>query len=290
MVVNTFKRSWKLTKLSFGVIDKDREILIYPLLAVFFSLIFMTIVGLPLGVLTLFKGVVPQLGYLWYVVLFVYYLGLSFIATFFNYCVVFTAKKRFEGGDATFSESIKLALSNIHLIFLWSMLAATVGIILKMLESAAEKSKGAGKILLNLLRGLLGLAWHIATIFVIQGIVFNHLTPFKAIVKSVRVLKKTWGESIIRYFGLGLIQFIVILAGTFILGIPLILIGFINPFVWVLAVVILFLYIFLVSLIFGVATNIYNTALYIYATEGKIPEGYSREIMEHAFKAKKKKF
>jgi len=75
-----------------------------------------------------------------YVLLGVSYLGLSFIATFFNVCVVYTTKTRFEGGDATFFDSIKFALSKLHLIFAWSLVSATVGLLLHALDQVAQRA------------------------------------------------------------------------------------------------------------------------------------------------------
>jgi hypothetical protein len=69
-------------------------------------------------------------GIVQYAIIFLTYLGLAFIATFFNVCVVYTVKIRFEGGNATFMESLKFALSKIGLIFYWSLISATVGLVL----------------------------------------------------------------------------------------------------------------------------------------------------------------
>jgi hypothetical protein len=48
------------------------------------------------------------------------------------------------------------------------------------------------------------------------------------------------------------------------------------------------LYLLGVSLVFSTASMVFNTALYAYADRGAIAEGFSRELMENAFKAKVK--
>jgi len=45
----------------------------------------------------------------------------------------------------------------------------------------------------------------------------------------------------------------------------------------------------IVLLIFTVANSVYNTALFVYADTGKIPEGYNKELMTNAFRQKKVK-
>ena len=65
--------------------------------------------------------------------IFIIYLGLAFITTFFSVATVYTIKTRFEGGDATFFQSLGFACSRFHLIILWSLVSATVGLILKLI-------------------------------------------------------------------------------------------------------------------------------------------------------------
>jgi hypothetical protein len=283
--MNSFSRSWEITKLSFEVMKKDKELFIFPILAVFFSALFLFALLFPTIILTLISsGGEATLGAVEVFILFIAYFGLAFISTFFNFCVVYTAKKRFEGGNATFGESIGFAFSKIHLIFLWSIVVASVGLILKLIEDAARKSKGAGKLVFQLLRGALGTAWNIVTIFVIPVMVYEGLGPFNSIKRSVSVLKKTWGESLIKYFGFGLIQFLLILAGL-VIFVPLIflsalLLGIIGALIFVILAII---YLVMIVLTFGIMNSIFDTALYVYATKGKVPEGYTRESLQGAF-------
>ncbi len=239
----------------------------------------------PSIIISLIKGTSLELGVLFYVLLFLIYLGLSFIATFFNVCVVYTTKRRFEGGDAKFMESIKFAFSKVHLIFSWSVISASVGIILAFIEKIAEKLGGIGEIILRIVRSLLGMAWAVITLFVIPAMVYHNLGPKAAIKKSVEVLKKTWGESLIRHFGLGVIQFLFLV--IWIVVVFFLFQIFVNlPIIAGIFVVLLF--IGGIS-IFSLLNIIFNTALYVYADTGKIIEGYDKETMDNAFMLKKRK-
>ncbi len=288
MVEGVFKRSWQITKLTFSVINKDREIIWYPLLAGIFSLLFILVLLFPTLITSyLAQQGVPAFGVVEYLVLFVLYLGLAFIATFFNTCVVYTAKRRFEGGNATFSETIKFALSKVHLIFVWSLVSATVGIFLRMLDRLAQKAGPIGGIIIKILRGILGLMWSIITIFVVPAMVYYDLGPIDAIKKSIDVLKKTWGESIIRHVGLGsaigllfivgiVLSVAVIVGGAMLGGVVGALVGFFIAVVYFVALFV----------IFNAANEVFNTALFVYGDSGKVPKGYNKEIMDGAFKAK----
>jgi hypothetical protein len=290
MIENTFKNSWKITKLTFHVMKEDKELILYPILAGIFSLLFILALLVPTIIVAIFEQAgIPAFGIIEYLLLFIVYFGLAFIATFFNTCVVYTAKKRFEGGNATPSETFKFAFSKIHLIAMWSALSATVGLLLRVLENMARKAKGLGGVLLHILRAMLGLAWSIVTIFVVPAMVYHDLTPFDAIKKSVQVLKKTWGESLVRYLGLGMIQGLV----TFIVLIPLLLLcawSFMTGAFIALAVVFLIavIWVTMVTMVFNIANAIFNTALYEYASSGNVPGGYTKDMLEHAFKDTKK--
>lgn len=281
-----FSRSWEITKLSFGVIGKDKEMLWFPILSGIFSILFIVAILFPTIILSMLGGEQFQGGIVELLILFFIYLGLAFIATFFNVATVYTAKKRFEGGDATFSESIKFAFSKLWIIFLWAIVSAVVGIILRLIEMAAERSGKIGEIILTIVRFGLGAAWGIVTIFVIPVLVYKGHTPFDAIKESTKTIKKTWGESLIRAFGLGAIEMLLIVLGvvlTIIFAFLVASLG-IGAILFVLGFGIFF--IVSVIIVFGVANQIYNTALYVYAETGKVPEGFNKEVLAHAFENK----
>lgn len=282
-MANAFTRSWEITKLTLHVIRQDKELLLFPILAGIFSILFMAALLFPTLVVSFMSGG-NQWGNAAYALLFIVYLGLAFIATFFNVCVVYTAKRRFEGGNATFGESITFALSKIHLIFYWSLLAATVGLLLRMLERAAQRGRGA--FLLRIVTAGLGMAWAIITIFVVPSMVYYNLGPIDAIKKSAQTLRKTWGESLIRHFGLGLVQMAFIIAGI-LAGIALVFLSIaLGPVALAVVIVLLVLYFLAVILIFAVANTVFNTALFVYADKGKIPRGFSADVVKGAFRAR----
>jgi len=54
-------------------------------------------------------------------------------------------KKRFDGGNATFGESINFGFSKFRLIIAWGLVSATVGVILRILDSLAERFGQVGE-------------------------------------------------------------------------------------------------------------------------------------------------
>src|SRR5688572_18967507 len=138
--MNAFSRSWMITKITFAVINKDRELVWFALLSFIFSTIFAVAMIFPSVIPTLMENgfSTDSLQVFEYVIIFLTYFGLALIATFFNVCVVYTTKIRFEGGNATFAESIGFAFSRLPVIVKWSLLSATVGLILRLLHHLAS--------------------------------------------------------------------------------------------------------------------------------------------------------
>ncbi|HEY3406372.1 MAG TPA: DUF6159 family protein [Ohtaekwangia sp.] len=284
--MNAFSRSWMITKLTFSVIDKDRELLGFALLSFVFSTAFSVAMIFPSVIPTLMDNGFSQesLEVYQYLIIFLTYFGLAFIATFFNVCVVYTTKVRFEGGNATFGESLKFAISRIGLIVQWSLLSASVGLLLRLLHNLASRFGKVGEIVAKIVIGLLGMAWSIVTIFVVPVLVYEGLGPVNAIKKSAAVIKQTWGESLIKRIGLGLIQLgvflIIIVLGVglaYVLGSAFDIIGAVIGICIGLALLLL------AGLIFSVANTIFNTALYVYANNNKVAPGFNEGVVKDAF-------
>ena len=285
--MNIISRSWNITTLTFSVIWQDEEMLLFPFFATMVSILYVAAILVPSGVLQVL-GESDGTGAVWgameYALLFLVYLGLAFIATFFNVCVVFTTKTRFEGGDATFGDSIWFGVSKIGVIFKWSLLAATVGLALAMLERLAERLGGVGEIVVKIIRSVLGMVWSVVTLFVVPVLVYENVSPTQAVRRSKDILKKTWGESLARAFGLGVIQFLCILA-VIVTTVGLVALAPQGPGSF-LVVALGVLSSLCVILVFNVANTVFNTALYVYASTGKEPAAFDAEILVSAFKTK----
>ena len=284
--MGVWERSWTIARMSFGLIGKDKEMLWFPVLSGLFSAMFSLALLFPTIIIHLLNSATQAhfvFGPLQAAAVFASYFGLAFIATFFNVCLVNTVRVRLEGGDATFMDSIQFALARVHLIFAWSLLSATVGLLLHMLDSIAEKAGPIGKILLAILRSILASAWSITTIFVIPVMVYRGLGPFDAIKESVETLKKAWGESLVRHFGLGFLSFLailgcvlVIVAGGFACSVSVAL-GLVVIGLGVLAL-------FATVLLFSVANTVFNTVLYHWATRGEAIPGVDPQILSGVFR------
>ena len=194
------------------------------------------------------------------------------------------------GGTVDIANGFKTANSKLLQIFFWACLAGTVGLIIKMVE---ERLSFLGQIIMK----LIGIAWSIAALFVVPVIVNEDVTnknPFTYLKKSSSIIVKTWGESLLGYVGLGILSRLVFFCSFIVmLGLVIVSLTVIGGQIGrtlALTFGTIWIILFIASMyIVSVAEKIYRGALYLYASEGLIPEQYSQELLDTAWKSKKKK-
>lgn len=258
-------RGWQLAKMSLRIIRKDKEMLLFPLLS---GIVTLLILGSFFGGMFAIYGLEgitdDANSIVFYVFFAAFYFVSFFVTTFFNACVIGAATIRMNGGNPTFSDGIKAATGSLKQIILWSLFAATVGLILRAIQ---ERVGFLGKMII----GALGLAFTVATYFVVPVLVFEKLGPWGALKRSVSVLKGAWGEALIGNLGLGLIFFLFGLLGL----IPLIAgIAIMTTWSIVIGIVVAIVYWLILGLIASAASSVLVAALYRYATTGKTAEEF----------------
>jgi len=278
-----FSRSWTLIKASAGVLRADRELLLLPLMSSIAALLVVASFVLPaigLGWVTQLDegGEASPVMYAW---MFAFYLSQYFVMFFFNSALVGAAMIRLDGGDPTVRDGLRIAWSRVGAIFGYALIAATVGLILRMIE---ERAGFVGRIVV----GLIGAAWTVVTFIAVPVLVAREVGPLQAVQQSASLLKQSWGENLIGAGGIGLVfgllTALVLCAGIG-LGIALgvasgsgvlaaVLIG-----ATVIAVIVL-------ALVQSALSGIYSAALYRYAVSGDAPAGFDGAMLQGAFKAK----
>jgi hypothetical protein len=217
------------------------------------------------------------------IVAFLFYLATNFVVVFFNTALVCCALSRFNGGNPTLSDGLSAATARLPQILGWSLLAATVGTILKQIE---ERVPLVGKFAI----GLIGMAWAVVTFMVVPILAAEKLGPFAAAKRSAELLRKTWGEALVGRVSLGAIQMLFLLPVFFIVAVA----GFISAstnLIWpiIVTAVIAVLFLVLLSIVFSTLKQIFLAAVYQYAAQGTVPAGFSQNLIESAFAQKKKK-
>jgi len=256
---------WQLTKTSLRILRQDKELLLFPLLSgVFLLLILAGFLGgvfLAMGTEALFQGTAA-----WLIValLFVYYVVAFFVTLFFNAAVIGAAMIRLNGGNPTLRDGLRIARENAGRIFLWALFAATIAMILRAIQ---ERVGIIGKILV----GLVGIAWTLATYFVVPVLIYEKLGPWSAVKRSASLFKSTWGETFAGGFTMGGIFLLAGLAGLLPILVGALLGGLLGLLVGLLVAVV---YWIILGIMASAASSVLVAALYRYATTGKVAEDF----------------
>lgn len=269
-------RSWTLVKASASVLRSDKELLLFPVISSIATLLVAATFLVPVIGLRLFEG--GEIGPLGAVLGLLFYLAQYFVIFFFNTALVGAAMIRLEGGDPTVADGLRIARSRLGAILGYAVIAATAGIVLKLL---GERAGVVGKIIIN----LVGMAWTLATFLVVPVLVARDVGPMDAVRESVQLLKRTWGENVVGNLGIGaafglITALVVVLAMGLTFGAALV--G--GAALAITAGALGLLAIALVAVVQAALSGIYSAALYRYAVDGQAPAGFGGGELAQAFR------
>ena len=281
--IGKFNASVIIVKESWNVLKKDKEIMWFPVLSGFLTLIvvaamatffYFTLLG---GSTTEFKidEAMEINNIVMYTTMFAYYLIIFFMVNFCQSALFIIVQGRFAGQDLNFNDGIQGAGKYIGKIFVWSLISATVGLILKIIS---DNFKVIGKVV----AGIFGAAWEILTYFSLPALVIGNLSIKDSFKESAAIIKKTWGETLIVSFGVGLF-FVAVVLLAIVISIGIIMLA---PTTYVIILVSTIFVIFYIAMILLATTlsSIYKLALFNYARTGNIPQGFSEYIIKDAIK------
>ncbi len=270
--MGSISRGFRLAKASWAVVRQDRELLWLPVLSFVCSLVVMAVFALGawgIGLPERGGSVSPAL----YVLGFVLYVALAFVTIFFNAAVIGTAMRRLEGHDARISDGLALARQHVGKIFVWALITATVGMILRSLQ---ERFGLLGRILI----GIIGVAWNVITFFVVPVLLYEPLGVGGSIKRSASIFRQRWGEQFIGNATIGLAIVIV--------SIPVMLIGgALAAAVPVVGVPVLVLAIGALMAVGAALSGVFNAALYRYATTGDASGAFSEADLNASFRPRR---
>jgi hypothetical protein len=108
------------------------------------------------------------------------------IALFFQAALIFGAMERLDGGDPTVASSIAAARQKLGAIMIWALIATTIGLILRAISER-------GGVLARIGSAVAGVAWTVATFFVLPVVIFEGINSFAAVKRSGQIISQRWG-------------------------------------------------------------------------------------------------
>lgn len=283
-------RSWELVKASWAILRSDKELIIFPII----SAVGCFLVSITFFIPMLLSGAFDKvgrngssgigLGQL--IILFVFYFVTYTVIIFCSSALVGAAMIRLDGGNPSLSDGFNIAKSRLPQILGYALISATVGLILQLLSNAARNNRNiVGAIVGQIIIGLIGAAWSIATFLAIPVLVVEGVGPIEAVKRSTALLKKTWGEQLMGDFSIGGIFGLMILGVIVLAGILCAL--FIHaPALLILVIVVAVVVVVGLSIISSALSAIFRAALYRYAHDNKTTDFFAPEMIQGAFKTK----
>jgi hypothetical protein len=279
-----FSRSLSLARSSWDVLVSDKKLLLFPLLSGLACLLIVVAIFAPLSLALLFAGVLLDAQgnanlFVAVPLLFVYYFVTWFVVIFCNAALVSCALMHFNGERPTLGDGFRAAWSRLPQILAWALVAATVGLLLKLIESVHEK-------LGQIVASILGTGWAIMTFFVVPVLVVEKVGPFEAIKRSIALLKKTWGEALVGHLGLGFFMFLLFLPALLLIAATVALFANNLLALGIVFVALTALYIIGFAVVNAALNTIFLGAMYQYAAFDRVPAGFDEATLRTAFAAK----
>jgi hypothetical protein len=282
-----FARSWALMKASAAVLRSDKSLLIFPLLSGLCTLLVAASFLIPVALLVSggeHAGTAAdhRMTAGTYLLMFGFYLVQYFVIIFFQTALTGVALMHLRGEPTSVAAGFALARAKLPQILGYALIAATVGLILRMLQ---QRLGLIGRLLI----GFIGLAWTVATFLVVPVLVSKDVGPVDAVKESVNLLKRSWGENLTGNGGLGMVFGLTMLL-TVLVGALLIAgaVALQSVVAIGLVVVIVVAGLILLGLIQSSLQGIYAAALYRYAEAGEASIGFDQALLQQAFAPKKK--
>ena len=267
---------WKLGSATRKLIFNDKELLLYPVTGGILALLFALALFLPL----LFTLPTSSISIIAAAIIFGFIS--TFISVYFLVALLIafrqysTTKKKISMADA-----LSKASQYWVQILEWAVFYTIIITILRAIESRIQ---GIGRLLVGAIGSM---ALSLAIMFVVPSIIDNNTGPIKSIENSIKIITKNFGSTFggIIYSDLYALLFIIPGVLLFVVGIAALTASTISgAVIMVLGIVIA---------VFGmmlnyVTSNTFLFILYDYVQTGKLPEGFTKDMMDNAIRKKTK--
>lgn len=264
-------RGLRLARASWSVVAEERQLLWLPILSMAASLVIIAVFAA--GIFGIGLPDENEVGLEYYLIGFVLYVLLSFVAFFFGAAVIAAATEKMDGRPASVTTGLRIAWGHAGEIFVWSLINATVGMLLRAIQ---ERLGLLGRIV----GGLIGVLWSVITFFVVPVMLFEEATAVAAVKRSAALFRQRWGEQFIGSGAIGIAFFLVAVVAA----VPLALLIAAAPPIGIPIAVLALL---ALSAAGSACSGVFNAALYRYAVGGQAAGVFSREDLDAAFRPKR---
>jgi hypothetical protein len=212
-------------------------------------------------------------------------LPLTLISTFFNVAFLATVDAHARGRELGIRDALRFARSRFRAILAWSLLATLVGSALRALENV-----NGADLVARLFSALAGLAWSLATYFVIPILAMEQLSVRESMKRSAQVFRRQWGPQVTGDLVISAFFGILVMPGLFTAFAGYTTLSNGNTAAGVIVVAIAVLLVAPVLVMSNAITQVFSLAVYRHAMGAPLPTPFTEEDVRAAFKPKKPPF
>lgn len=275
------ENTWKLAKECWRILMLDKEMLVFPAFSAIFSISVLAAAYYGISEIGIFNHekdtpYSDQQKMLGWPILCLTVFGLYFAVSFFHAALVASALKRLKGDNPTLWYGIRLAGQKLPQIAGWAFASILFGLLLAVIQNLF-KSKAAQRSVGNVVES----GWNILTIFVVPAILAENRSIYGAFKRSGSLVKKTWGEAIGLEFGFQWLGTLAVLPLS-----ALYYFGYtvrdayptLTILLWIVSTILLIGF----CMVYSALNGISKAAIYNFAIDGDIPEGFDRNVLGNA--------
>ena len=273
-IFEKLSNGWTLSMNSLKVLKENKQLILFPLLSGISMILIIGsfFVAMLASADWQLDGIREDGTIFKYGMGFLFYLINYFVVVFFNTALIQCTRDYFNGESPSIRKGLQFSVSRLGAIFTWSLFAATVGFLLRIIQ---ENLGWLGKII----TGLIGIVWSIATFFVVPIIAYEDLSPIQAVKRSMQLMKEKWGESLGSTFSFGLLRILAFV----VVCVPLYALGFfLHP---LLGIVLALLGLFFVLSVMSAAQTIFISAVY-HNMNGDPVKNFDEKFADNLFRSK----
>ena len=275
---SNLKKGWALGKATRKLVFKDKKLIVFPLVAAIAVIFEIIAILLPS---TLFLMVYSNSFYYYILILLLFYFIVTFTSTYVIMAMFIGFRGFSKGQKIGFMDTFKQVKPYTKLIAEWSLFYAVIIVGIRLLESRMRGIAGM------IFGAAIAFAIGIATLFVVPVILDKKLSPIKAIKESSSFIIKNFGKAFgglayVDLYGLAIIFLGILLAvaGFFLISLSL----FAGAAILMVGIGI----IAIGAMITSMLSNIFRLIIYDFVSYGKVPEGFTADMLKNAVKKKAK--
>lgn len=264
---------WRLTKECAGVINDEKALIVYPIVAGLAELAVIAAFAVPFwaaGAFSTSRGGITAVDVIGIIA---FYFVSYFVIAFCSAALVGAALIRLRGGDPTVGDGFRAAMKHFGALAGWAAIGATIGLVISLLR---ERLGVAGQII----GGVAAAAWGIVTFLVVPTIVAEDLGPAAAMKRSTTLLKQTWGEQLTGRFAIGAIFALIMVLTVIVAAVVIVGAAMVSSVAAIVAGAVFLLLFVALVLLSQTFTGVFSAALYQFTTTGDPGRGFDTETMK----------